>query len=236
MGDDFYLPRNDEHVAIVGQNGSGKTQAGAWLLSRKNLRDETWIILDYKEEEIFQKLQNVRDIGFTDKIPRDPGLYVLHARYGDDDDATEAWLHDVYDASNTGVFVDEGYMLPQYHKGAYAGILTQGRSRRIPTITLTQRPVRVNPLVFSESKHIVVFDLNRKRDMQTIEENTGDGFMTWTPPEYPEGLPEFHARWYASRLARKTPSGGRFVLKPVPREAEIIAAIDKQLPQKRRWL
>lgn len=225
----FYWPRNDEHTAIVGRNGSGKTQAGAFILSAKDLRNEAWTILDYKDEEIFRELKNTREIGFND-VPTKPGLYHLRARYGEDDAETEAWMSKVYDTQNHGIYIDEGYMLPQLHKGAFAGILTQGRSRRIPTITLTQRPVKVNPLVFSEAKHIVVFDLNRKRDWQTVEEATGDGFTEWLPDEFAaDGLPPWHARWFA------VGTKGRYVLRPVPSAEKIIAAIDAQLPPKRRW-
>lgn len=229
-----FLPRNDEHTAIVGRNGSGKSQAGAWLISKKDLKREAWTIIDYKNEEIFEHVQNARDIGFGE-IPKEPGLYVLKSR-PDLWEHTEAHMWKLWNVQRNakiprmtrGFFVDEGYMLPQIRDGAFQALLTQGRALRIPVITLTQRPVRVEPFAFSEASHILVFDLNRKKDWQTIDDNTVDGFSTWLPDGLPE-MPPFHSRWFHGKTK------GRHVLKPVPSADEIISAIDVQLEKKARW-
>lgn len=229
MVEPFKLPADDEHAAVVGRNGSGKTMLGAFLLSMQDLKSKTWLVLDYKGEEIFQSLANVRHIGFSD-VPDEPGLYVLSSR-PDLETATENWLWRIWDHERVGLFVDEGYMLPQLQKGAFQAILTQGRSKRIPVVTLTQRPVRVSPFAFSEASHVAVFDLNAKADRKTVEDRTGEGFMTWRPPEFPqERLPRFHARWYAVK------SDTRYIIKPVPEAKEIIKRIDGQLKPKRTWL
>jgi DNA helicase HerA-like ATPase len=225
----FRLPADDEHVAVVGRNGSGKTMLGAFLLAMQDLKHKTWLVLDYKGEEIFGALRNAKSIGFND-VPQEPGVYILSSR-PDLVDQTERWLWRVWDHSHVGLLVDEAYMLPQFERGAYQAILTQGRSRRIPTITLTQRPVRITPFAFSEASHVAVFDLNAKADRKTVEDRTGEGFMTWRPPEFPgERLPKFHSRWYAVK------SDSRYVIRPVPEATEIIKRIDAQLPPKRRWL
>jgi DNA helicase HerA-like ATPase len=225
----FRLPARDEHTTVVGRNGSGKTMLGAFLLSMQNLKDETWLVLDYKGEEIFQSLANARHIGFSD-VPDEPGLYILSSR-PDLEERTENWMWRVWEHERVGLFVDEAYMLPQFQKGAFQAILTQGRSKRIPTLTLTQRPVRVTPFAFSEASHVAVFDLNAKADRKTVEDRTGEGFMTWRPPEFPDvRLPRFHSRWYAVK------SDSRYVVRPVPEAGKIIAAIDGQLTPKRRWL
>lgn len=229
MVEPFKLPAEDEHVAVVGRNGSGKTQLGAFLLAMQDLGNRTWLVLDYKGEEIFQALERVRYIGFSD-VPSEPGLYVLPSR-PDLEERTEAWLWRIWDKTHVGLFIDEAYMLPNYLKGAFQAILTQGRSRRIPVITLTQRPVRVTPFAFSEASHVAVFDLNAKADRKTIEDRTGEGFMTWRPAEFPEErLPKFHSRWYAVK------SDSRYVVRPVPDAREIVKRIDSQLRPKRTWL
>jgi hypothetical protein len=226
---EFRLPAADEHTAVVGRNGSGKTMLGAFLLAMQDLKKQTWLVLDYKGEEIFAALANARKIGFHD-VPDDPGLFILSSR-PDLEDATEDWLWRIWEHEHVGLFVDEGYMLPNVVKGAFQAILTQGRSKRIPVITLTQRPVRVSPFAFSEASHVAVFDLNAKADRKTVEDRTGEGFMTWRPPEFPdERLPRFHSRWYAVK------SDSKYIVRPVPVASEIIKRIDAQLTPKRTWL
>jgi DNA helicase HerA-like ATPase len=225
----FRLPADDEHTAVVGRNGSGKTMLGAFLLAMQDLSAKTWLVLDYKGEEIFHALANARHIGFGD-VPDEPGLFVLSSR-PDLEERTENWLWRIWEHERVGLFIDEGYMLPQFQKGAFQAILTQGRSKRIPVITLTQRPVRVSPFAFSEASHVAVFDLNAKADRKTVEDRTGEGFMSWRPPAFPDDrLPRFHSRWYAVK------SDSRYVVKPVPEAKEIIKRIDSQLKPRRTWL
>lgn len=232
MADEFYWPKSDEHVAVVGRNGTGKSQLGFFLLALRDHAKRTTIVLDYKREQLFRSLRNARYLNLGDPLPKEPGLYIARAQYQTDDDAVENMLWRILDREKMGVFVDEGYMLP--HKGqspAYMGILTQGRSKRIPAITLSQRPVRVHSFAFSEASHIAVFDLNRKRDWQTIEENTEDDFVDWLPDEFSDGLPPYHARWFTV----KNQKSKRFILRPVPPAEEIAASIDAQLKPVRRW-
>jgi DNA helicase HerA-like ATPase len=225
----FSLPRDDEHTTVVGRNGTGKTLLGAFLLAKRNLSATTQLIVDYKGEEIFAALDRAREIGFRD-VPAEPGVYILRSR-PDLTTQTEDWLWRVWDREHIGLMVDEAYMLPNPPQGgAFQGILTQGRSKRIPVITLTQRPVRVSPFAFSEASHVAVFDLNAKRDRQTVEDRTGEGFMSWLPSQFPKGLPKFHSRWYAVK------TDGRYVIKPVPAPKKIVELIDSQLKPKRRWL
>ncbi len=230
--DEFYWPKSDEHVAVVGRNGTGKSQLGFFLLALRDLKKRAVVVLDYKREQLFRSLKNARYIGLGDRLPKEPGLYVAHAQYKSDDDAVENLLWRILDREKMGVFVDEGYMLPNNGQStAYMGILTQGRSKRIPAITLSQRPVRVHSFAFSEASHIAVFDLNRKRDWQTIAENTEDDFTDWLPEEFAGGLPPYHARWFTV----KNQSQKRFILRPVPPADEIAASIDAQLVPVRRW-
>lgn len=234
-GDAHYWPRADEHVAIVGRNGTGKSQLGFYLLAMRDHSKRQTIVLDYKREKLFNDdLKNVRFIGLRDKLPREPGLYVAKAQYEVDDDDVENLLWNILHAGNRGVFVDEGYMLPRNGQSkAYMGILTQGRSKRISAYTLSQRPVKVHSFAFSEASHVAVFDLNRQRDRQTIEENTEDNFTEWLPSEFASTgkLPRFHSRWFAV----KNQDQKRFIVAPVPPAEEIAAAIDKQLKPVRTW-
>ena len=227
----FRLPSGGEHTSIVGRTGTGKTQAGAWLLSKQDLMAKPWIIVDYKGEELFSSLKRAREIGF--EVPRQGGLFVLHS--GPDlVDETESWLFDVWRAENIGLLIDEAYMLPQLK--AYRSLLTQGRSKHIPIITLSQRPVEIDRFAFSEASHVVVFHLNDVRDRKTVSMFTPPGFVDWVPDEFAPGaksverLPDFHSRWYSVK------TDSRYVMRPVPNAEKIIEAIDDQLPPKLRWI
>lgn len=214
------LPRDDEHTTIVGRNGTGKTQAGAWLLSHQDLAGKPWVILDYKDEELLNSIPRIRHIGHKE-TPSQPGLYILKSR-PDLEDETEAWLWKIWEKENTGVFIDEGYMLPEIRKGAFSALLTQGRSKRTPVITLSQRPVRVDRAAFSEASHMIAFDLNDRRDHKSLEEIVPTGFMSIQ-------VPRWHARWYSVKKDKT------WIMKPVPEAGEIVETINDKLPPLKRW-
>lgn len=232
----FRLPHDDEHMSIVGRNGTGKTQFGFWTIAaRNNLRRRPTVVLDYKGDELINSIPNAREIGFNE-VPQKPGLYILHSS-PDHDDETEKFLHRLWQKENCGLFVDEGYMIPKGSK-KFRAILTQGRAKKIPVTTLSQRPVGVDRFAFSESVHNVFFSLNDDRDLATIREYTPKEFIEWVPDgaefrvdrEGKRILPDFHARWYSVK------SDERFVLKPCPSADEIIDAINRQIEPKTRML
>jgi len=223
--DKWMLPSDDEHTTIVGRNGTGKTQHGGWHLSQQNLKAKPWFILDFKNEEMLNSIPRIREIGFKD-TPSKPGLYILKSRPDLEED-TEAWLWRLWEAMTGGephgLFIDEGYMLPNpTRKGAFDALLTQGRSKRSPIITLSQRPVRISRTALSEASHLIAFDLNDRRDHKSLEEVVPSGFMK-------ETIPKWHARWYSVKKDRT------WIVKPVPDADQIIDDINVQLEPKKRW-
>lgn len=222
---DFYWPRDDEHVAVVGRNGTGKSQLGFFLLALRDHKKRITIALDYKREELFRKLKNVRDLAPTAALPKEPGLYVVRAIPEIDDENVDNLLWRILDRERMGLFADEGYMLPNDGKSRpFKAILTQGRSKRIPVITLSQRPVGVTPFAFTEAAHLIGFHLNDKDDRKVIERRAGADFFSGI-----ENLPAFHSKWYSVKKNRS------FVIAPVPPADEIAASIDAQLVPVRRW-
>lgn len=223
--DKFEIPRDDEHMMIVGRNGTGKTQAGLYWLSQRSLESKPWFVLDYKREEMINSIPRARYVGFNE-TPSEPGLYVLQS--GPDpelQEATELWLRRIWqkmiDGEPSGVFIDEGYMLP-YRSPAFSALLTQGRSKRNPVMTLSQRPVRVDRTAISEASHILAFDLNDRRDHKSLEETVPPGLCAIP-------VPPFHARWYAVKKNKI------WVMKPVPEADEIVETINSKLPPLKRW-
>lgn len=215
----FRLPSNSHHHAIVGSNGSGKTRAAVWHLSMRDYNSRPWIIVDFKGDELIAQLP-VTEIGPTEKLPKanQPGLYVVRPHPSQQDELADMFIR-IWQQENMGVYVDEGYMIESRDANdAFKYILTQGRSKKIPTITLSQRPVWINRFVLSEATFYQVFRLNDKRDRESVS-----AFM---PKETQQDLPAFHSWYYDSG------ENSLVVMKPVPDDAGILGNF--RFPEKKR--
>ena len=73
----------------------------------------------------------------------------------------------IWERGNIGLFCDEAALIPR--KKAFKAILRQGRSKRIPVIACTQRPVDCEREVFSESQYRALFGVeDMYRDLPVI--------------------------------------------------------------------
>ncbi len=215
----FRLPRIDERVAILGGTGTGKTTQAAWLLSLAQFDRMPYIAIDYKGDDLLAKIDRLEEIGTHETIPSKPGLYVVRP-LPSDIEAVENWLWKIWEAGNTGLYVDEAYLLP--NKNAIKNILAQGRSLRIPVIAASQRPVDVPRSLFTEASHISVFRLNDRRDKKTVEEFTPDAMLE-------KRLPDYHSFWYSVNEHKADDETPYFVLKPVPSADKIVDVINDRL-------
>lgn len=212
------LPGNSHHHVIVGSNGSGKTRAGVWHLSKRNYNTMPWMILDFKHDDLIAQLPAV-EVDITDKLPTKPGLYAVRPHPYQQDEVAD-WLTRIWAKENTGVYVDEGYMIESSDANkAYKLVLTQGRSKHIPTITLSQRPVWINRFVLSEATFYQAFRLNDDRDRKSLQQ-----FM---PDEASQSLPPFHSWYYDSG------KNDLAVITPVPDDDIIISGFDLSKPKRR---
>lgn len=216
----FQLPGANDRTTIIGGTGTGKTTLGAWVLSKQRFDARPWILLDFKDEELWDLIGDppLRELKLG-KMPGKTGLYRMHVAPGQEDDL-ETWLWNVWKHENIGLFCDEVSLIPQ--RNAFKAILRQGRSKRIPVISCTQRPVDCDREIFTESQYVSVFRMDDIRDYKTIQ-----GFTRNAPIEKP--LKERWSYWYDKRNFTCT------VLKPVP-SPDIIARELRSVAPYSWWL
>lgn len=218
MANPFRLPNNSHRAAIFGRTGSGKTQFGAWALSEAPFDVQPYVIVDYKGDALLNSIDRAEEIGFNE-VPKSPGLYILKAE-PDDEEEMEAWLRSVWKKENTGLFFDEMYMVPQ--KRALRSILTQGRSKRIPAICLSQRPVWVSRFVISEADFLATFHLHDPKDRAAIQALMPSGALHTR-------LDDYHCHWY------DVGRDALFPLSPVPDANAILNRFDERLSPRRKF-
>lgn len=220
---DFRLPGPTHRAWVGGRTGSGKTQYGDWLLSHANFDEQPWVIIDYKYDDLLNSVDRVKEIGISEKLPKHPGLYITHPLPSEEEEV-EAWLWKVWARERIGLFVDEGYRMPASRRGAFNAILTQGRSKKIPAIVLSQRPSFLPKFVFTEADFFTVFHLSNPDDRKTVE-----GFTD--PDMYSVRLADYHSRWYDVAKDKF------LIVKPVPSADEIASRIhDRLVPGKRKFV
>lgn len=213
------LPDQTQRLSIVGATGSGKTQAALWHLSMRDIETRPWIIYNFKGDRSIDSIPFARDLGL-DELPVKPGVYIVRPQPGQIDEMqTQMW--GVWKKGGIGVYVDEGYMVGDRNP-AFRALLTQGRSKEIPIIVLSQRPVWMDRFVFSESEFFQVFRLNHRKDRKSVEE--------FVPADLERRLPDFYSRYY------DVGSNEVMILAPVPQIDIIHATFARRLKGQKKIL
>lgn len=218
----FRWPSVDQHSTIIGMNGSGKSVFAAHMLSCAPLNYMPYILIDYKNEELFNSIHHKRYIDFKDQ-PTEPGFYILKAEPNKDDERVNEFLYRCLRKERRGLIYDEGFSIP--NNGAMETIYMQGRSKHIPVMTLTQRPVWLTRYAFTEASYLCLFRLNDRRDQDTVK--------AWVPKNDPVWnmqirLPNYHARWYDAK------QDASWVLNPAPNPDLILEKFEDKLKPKRK--
>jgi hypothetical protein len=217
---DFRLPNETQRLAVLGRTGSGKSQLGVWALSMSPFDRQPYTVIDWKGEQLIADSDRIREIKLGE-VPKQPGLYVVRPLPGDED-KLEAWLWKLWSAERQGLYIDEGYSISP-RSPALQAILTQGRSKRLPVIALSQRPSWISRFILSEADFFAVFQLNDKNDRQRIQALTPKERMN-----VDERLEPYHCNWY------DVGQDEVFKMKPVPDAQTILDRIDTRLSPKRK--
>lgn len=220
------IPNTSQRQLIMGRTGSGKTRAACWNLGMRNLQFMPWIAINHKGEELIDSIEGAQHVDL-DFIPKKPGLYVYHPVPEVDDAAVTNFLWKIHARENAGIYIDEGYMIDRKDPAMQA-ILTQGRSKHIPMIILSQRPVWLTRFAVSEADFYQVFQLTDKADRERIKSFIPTDLEYWMAQtaNEPARLPQYHSLWY------DVGKNELVMMKPVPDDDTIRTMIESQLEVK----
>lgn len=222
------VPKDSERQLFIGATGSGKTTLGAHVLSLRDIQHMPHVILNTKDDELLNQIPHVIEVDGM-KLPKakhmKSGLLMVRPSM-DDYDGIENLMREIWNRTHVGLFVDEALAISSPSHPAYRTLLTQGRSRRNPVDSLTQRPVNIDRYAFSESEHFYVMRLNSMRETEPIREQTGwdlAGRADGSDKTWMQVLPEYHAYRYHG------PTQARSIVPPAPSMDTIIDLFDRKL-------
>lgn len=181
------FPGPTDRLAVIGRTGSGKTQAAAWHLSGKDFKAQPWVIMNTKGDPLLNEIgdiEGVQNITIND-TPGDGGLYIVSPLPGQGEEI-DNFFRRIWEKQNTGVYIDEGYMIDR--TDSMNALLTQGRSRHIPMIILSQRPAWISKFVFSEADYVQLFHLQNIDDRKNVAK--------FVPVDPSWRLQQYHSYWY----------------------------------------
>jgi len=189
------------HVTIPGMTGCGKSHLAESYLSqfpkvvKLDTKGETvdklskginpWPLVNPKELTVVTKFQDLIENDDSPYLIYNPIHEELQPEYYD------AFFQWAYYRRNITVWVDEVMeVLDSPHKILkwYKAILTRGRYFDVGIWQLTQRPMGIPALCFSQSSHLFCFDLQQDQDRKKVADATGvSEFLI---------KPEGHNFWY----------------------------------------
>lgn len=194
--DQFRLPGPTHRTAIYGRTGDGKTVLGTWLLRDQPFDRMPYYVLDFKRDDLLRSIDRMKQIGLHEPLPKQPGLYVVRPNPADRENGRlENFLSRVWQRTHNGLYVDEGFMLDK-NSAAWEGILTQGRSLRIPVINLTQRPVWLSRFVTSQADFHYLFPFNDDRDNETVLQFVPREIRARIERHETEPMQRYHSLWF----------------------------------------
>lgn len=159
-----------EHVAIIGENGSGKTFLETRLVE---FRDYVAVLKTKADDTKFNGFRVAKKATALDN-PNNNRILLRPNYY---DQAKQGWwmLEKAWQQGGWTCVIDELLrcerigLTDQIERG-----LTQGRSIKISMVVGTQRPARITRYALSEAKHVFSFALEG-RDAKVLSESTSEG-------------------------------------------------------------
>ena len=158
-----------EHVALVGDTGSGKT----FLLARMLRYRSYTVVLRTKDDDIkFPNTTRItRTVDLTVNPNRSEAHYLLDPPYERQAIEARRVMDKIWTEGGWTLGIDETWYLDkQLHLGpSLDRLLTQGRSKALSLICGMQRPAQISRFVLSQCTHLFAF-ASEGRDVQTLAE------------------------------------------------------------------
>lgn len=215
------LPNDTQRLTVFGRTGSGKTVAAMWHFSLRSYPWRPWIVYDYKGDKLIGEIPGAEEIGLNE-VPKHAGVYIVRPKPEVDDELVEQQMWGIWERGRIGVYVDEGYMISK-RNAAFNAILTQGRSKQIPMITLSQRPVWMSRFVISEADFFQIFFLSDESDEDVVQRFIPHQMDT-------RALPNFYSYYH------DIGANDFRVLAPVPHPDDILETFRDRIRPHRRFL
>jgi ABC-type dipeptide/oligopeptide/nickel transport system ATPase component len=157
--------KQGEHMAIIGDTGSGKTFLEARLMA---MRDNVVVCRTKPDDIKFPGFKVVKSASAMDVA----GRYLLTPKYERQAIEIAEALDKAWKQGHWTIALDELYYTTQMLKlDAYINrLLTQGRSKNITVITGMQRPAWVSRFALSQATHAFLF-VTEGRDTKTISQS-----------------------------------------------------------------
>lgn len=211
------FPGPEDHVAVIGRNGSGKTTFAAWLLAQKDFDVQPAVIINIKGDALIDEIAAIEGVQTINiyETPGDKGLYIVNPLPQQQDELND-FFRRCWEKENVCIWVDEGHAIE--NDAWFKACLTQGRSKHVPLIVLSQRPAWISRFVFSECNFVSLFNLQIKDDRKKVAE--------FVPVDKDYHLPQYCSYWYAVKANRL------LEFSPVPDNAAIIRLFRAKFPPK----
>jgi hypothetical protein len=202
-----------DRLFAAGMNGSGKSVLATAIANRW----DRFLIYDPKVDDEAVPPNSVVAYGVANALRALPGRVVYRPNPQESGSlvakAFDELVERVWRLGSHGIVVHEAADLAASDRELepwLSAAWRAGRSRGIPGIALTQRPVNVPRLFLSEARHLALFTLVDRADREVMGRLMG-------PIVVPEPLPLDHSFWYRApdlTVRRIAPLGA-------PRRAEV---------------
>lgn len=204
-----FIWKQDEHIAIIGPTGQGKTTLALALMERRKYP----IVLACKPKD--EVLDDVKSYGYETvrewppsrnyrptkepKICLWPKAEKLRSGKVVQQREFMAFLEDAFESGGYSIFADEVRYLTHdlKMKDEIVRILLQGRSNKISFVSSTQRPRHVPLEIYNQSTHLFLFRESDRANLQRLSEI--GGVNTEHVKKLVEKLPQFHFLYVNTR-------------------------------------
>ncbi len=188
-------PEPGQKLALIGQNGRGKTYLAARLIAPYYKRQQI-VVADVKHDPTWSQYDGIT-VNTIDKLTRLPFpkypliIFRPEGELAHDFERLDKVFAWVYKRGNTLLMIDEVSAMVPGAMGfghGFADLLQRGRTRKCTVIMGTQRPAFVPRIVLTESQKFVLFFLTDIRDRKTVAAASHASLS--------QEIPDLHGFWF----------------------------------------